>query len=194
MSATQSSATGRTPEDEYLFSEDKLRKLSNWTEISTKLGKNNLRARPLSVHDYDSGYVELLSKLTLVGNVTKDNYIARFDRMKKVNELEDHYIIVVIEDTATKKVIAASTLFLELKFIHECSIRGRLEDVIVDDSYRGKNVGLVLVGIIVALAKESFNCYKLSLDCTDKLIKFYEKNNFKHNLNMLSIRFDERAE
>lgn len=196
MSATQnSSATGKNVlENEYLFSEKKLTNLSNWSEISAKLGKHNLYARPLSLNDYDYGYTKLLSQLTLVGEVTKNDYIGRFEQMKKINESEDHYLIVVIEDSVEKKVIAASTLFLELKFIHQCSIRGRLEDVIVDNSYRGKQVGLILVGIIVDLAREAYNCYKLSLDCTDELIKFYIKNNFKGNLNMLSIRFDERAD
>lgn len=189
------SATGKpTLEDQYLFSEEKLSNLTAWNEIGAKLAEHKLRARPLGLNDHDNGYCELLSKLTVVGNVSRDEYMARFNQMKKLNELEDHYLVVVIEDTVTERVIASSTLFLELKFIHECATRGRLEDVIVDDAYRGKNVGLLLVRIIVELAREIYNCYKLSLDCTDKLIKFYEKNNFKGNFNMLSIRFDERAE
>lgn len=51
------------------------------------------------------------------------------------------YYITVIEDTRYDKIIGSSTLVIERKFIHGCSIRGRLEDVVVDDTYRGKQLG-----------------------------------------------------
>ncbi|KAB7501311.1 putative glucosamine 6-phosphate N-acetyltransferase [Armadillidium nasatum] len=57
----------------------------------------------------------------------------------------DHYYVTVIEDLNKGKVIGAATLSVEFKFIRECAKRGRLEDVVVDSSYRGKQLGKFFV-------------------------------------------------
>lgn len=51
------------------------------------------------------------------------------------------YYITVIEDTRNNKIIGAATLITEFKFIHNCALRGRLEDVVVNNTYRGKQLG-----------------------------------------------------
>lgn len=43
------------------------------------------------------------------------------DQFTKMKDAKTYYIIV-IEDLNTKKVIASTTLFLEFKFIHGCSM------------------------------------------------------------------------
>lgn len=175
---------------DHLFDYKHLTGLTEWGNVSTQLGARNLSARPLRLADYENGYLDLLSQLTSVGEIKPTEYSNRFKQMKQINELEVHYVIVVIEDSTTKRIVGASTLFLEFKFIHQCAIRGRLEDVAVLDSYRGKQIGELVVRLIVELAREAFKCYKLTLDCKDELIKFYSKNNFVRGANMLSIRFN----
>jgi glucosamine-phosphate N-acetyltransferase len=72
-----------------------------------------------------------------------------------------------------------------------CLQRGRLEDVVVNNTYRGKSLGKLIVTIIVQLA-HYFHCYKLSLDCIDRLVPFYENIGFKrepNNANYLNMRF-----
>lgn len=51
------------------------------------------------------------------------------------------YYAFVIEDTNTRQVIASCTLAVEKKFIRACSSRGRIEDVVVDEVYRGRQLG-----------------------------------------------------
>lgn len=51
------------------------------------------------------------------------------------------YYVTVVEDTRIGEIIGAATLVLEHKFIHDCATRGRLEDVVVNDTYRGKQLG-----------------------------------------------------
>jgi len=51
------------------------------------------------------------------------------------------YYVLVLEDLNTSEVIGAATLVVEQKFIHTCGTRGRLEDVVVSDKYRGKQLG-----------------------------------------------------
>uniref|UniRef100_A0A6G1S5J6 Glucosamine 6-phosphate N-acetyltransferase n=1 Tax=Aceria tosichella TaxID=561515 RepID=A0A6G1S5J6_9ACAR len=184
-------ATGEQCNSSSLFPEDRLSKLSAWTEISGQLLAKNLTARPLRLDDYHAGYLQLLSQLTRVGQVNFDEFKSRFEQMKRINMVDVHYLIVVIEDKQTNKTVATSTLFLEYKFIHQCAVRGRLEDVAVLDLYRGKQVGELLVKIIVELARETYDCYKLTLDCHDELTKFYSKNKFVRGANMLQIRFKD---
>lgn len=69
------------------------------------------------------------------------------------------YYVTVIEDTRKGEIIGAASLIIERKFIHNCAVvgereseisgntyfislqRGRLEDVVVNDTYRGKQLG-----------------------------------------------------
>ncbi|XP_032662627.1 probable glucosamine 6-phosphate N-acetyltransferase isoform X2 [Odontomachus brunneus] len=132
---------------------------------------DGLLIRPLKSTDHEKGYLVLLSQLTDVGNnITKDQFL---------------------KDIYTGKIIGCATLLVEQKFIHNCGLRGRLEDVVVDNNYRGKSLGKLVVTIIVQLSRY-FHCYKLSLDCTDRLVPFYENIGFKrepNNANHLNMRF-----
>ena len=55
--------------------------------------------------------------------------------------LADIYKIMVIEDRAKGKIIGAGSLVVEKKFIRSLGICGHIEDIVVDKSYRGKNLG-----------------------------------------------------
>ena len=51
------------------------------------------------------------------------------------------YYSFVVEDINTERVVASCTLAVEKKFIRGCSSRGRIEDVVVDEGYRGRQLG-----------------------------------------------------
>lgn len=44
------------------------------------------------------------------------------ERFREMKECPNTYYIVVIEDTAIKKIVAAASLVLEQKFIHEIAL------------------------------------------------------------------------
>lgn len=147
----------------------------------------DLKLRPLNCHDYSSGFIDLLSQLTNVGTHDESTFTKQFSLMKEA----EVYFIVVIEDVTTKRVVAATTLFLEYKFIWSNGLRGRIEDVVVDDKYRGRKLGKTVVSACVQLSKK-LKCYKLSLDCKDTLIGFYASLGFVKEPgrgNMLVQRF-----
>merc|ERR1711910_259028 len=106
--------------------------------------------RSLCLEDYDRGYLTLLSQLTTVGDISRE----------------------VLEDSTLGQVVGAATLVLERKFIHSCGSVGRLEDVVVSDQYRGKQLGKLVVCLASELAVK-LGCYKVTLNCADKMIKFY---------------------
>lgn len=152
-------------------------------------GETWLKVRPLKDGDYDRGFLQLLSQLTTVGDVSRTQFLTRFSQMKASGD----YFVTVIEDTRKNEIIGAASLIIERKFIHGCSIRGRLEDVVVNNTYRGKQLGKLIV-VTVSLLAEHLGCYKMSLDCKDKLIKFYESLGYvliPGNSNSMTIRYDE---
>jgi len=151
-------------------------------------GEPWLKVRPLKDRDYDRGFLQLLSQLTNVGQVTRTQFLTRFSQMKASGD----YFVTVVEDTRKGLVIAAASLVIERKFIHNCSIRGRLEDVVVNDTYRGKQLGKLIV-VTVSLLAQYLGCYKMSLDCKDNLIKFYQSLGYvllPGNSNSMTIRYD----
>ncbi|XP_063221895.1 probable glucosamine 6-phosphate N-acetyltransferase isoform X2 [Bacillus rossius redtenbacheri] len=185
--------------DEPLYNPALLRRL-NFSQVSSLFSPpisalnpgNSLLVRPLCRGDYDRGFLPLLSQLTSVGHISKEQFVRRFFAMKAC---PDTYFVTVVEDTQTHKVVAAASLITELKFIHDCGLRGRLEDVVVNGDYRGKQLGKLIVMTVTLLAKE-LGCYKMSLDCKDKLIPFYTSLGYVDepgNANSMTIRFDSSS-
>lgn len=136
---------------------------------------DNLIVRPLYLSDYNRGFLQLLEQLTLVGDVSQEQFAKQFYAMR---DSKAHYVSVV-EDTSTGRIAAAATCAIEMKFIHECCLRSRLEDVVVDKAYRGRRLGLLLVDVVKLISKYT-GAYKLSLDCKDENIAYYEKVGFKY--------------
>ncbi|XP_014776939.1 probable glucosamine 6-phosphate N-acetyltransferase isoform X2 [Octopus bimaculoides] len=102
---------------------------------------SHFKVRPLCLSDYEKGYLKLLSELTKVGDVSYEQFEARFNSMKSSC---DTYYIVVIEDTRTELIIGSATLVIEQKFIHNTSSRGRIEDVVIKNEYRGQQLGKLI--------------------------------------------------
>ncbi|PRD23687.1 UNVERIFIED_CONTAM: glucosamine 6-phosphate N-acetyltransferase [Trichonephila clavipes] len=177
-------------EDEYLYPADILSKLDMKNcyvhfdpPISISNPGENLILRPLS-------YLNLLAQLTRVGDVSEEKFRETFQEMKSC---KNRYFITVIEDLSTNQVIGTATLAIEKKFIHSAGLRARLEDVVVNNEYRGKQLGKLVV-ITIRLLAEHIGCYKITLDCKDKMVKFYKQFGFTcetGNNNMMTMRFHD---
>ncbi|KAK3596498.1 hypothetical protein CHS0354_007404 [Potamilus streckersoni] len=139
--------------------------------VSVKDPGEGLCMRPLCRGDYDKGYMSLLSQMTKVGDVSREEFEARFSAMESC---PDSYYIVVIEDVMTKKVIGSGTLVIEQKFIRKCSSRGRIEDVVVHNQYRGRQLVKLLMDTLMVLSYQ-LGCYKVSLESEDDRLIFYSQ-------------------
>nr|AQZ26759.1 glucosamine-6-phosphate-N-acetyltransferase [Tigriopus japonicus] len=147
----------------------------------------NLMVRSLGSGDYERGFLDLLAQLTKVGEISKSDFLKRFNSMKGC---KGTYYVTVIEDTSTHEIIGAATLVVEQKFIRGCAKKGIIEEVVVSDRYRGRQLGKLIVATLIEMGK-SLGCYKVSLNCTDQMIKFYCSLGFKQeegNANFLQIR------
>ena len=92
-------------------------------------------------------------------------------------------IICKIEE----KIAGSITIILEYKFINNFAIYGHIEDVFVDEKFRHKKIGKKLVEEAVKYCKEE-KCYKISLNCSEKLKNFYSLNNFENRqINMSQL-------
>ncbi|XP_002167484.2 glucosamine 6-phosphate N-acetyltransferase isoform X1 [Hydra vulgaris] len=145
--------------------------------ISYTYPGKDLVLRPLLCSDYEKGYMDLLSQLTQPGIVTKKMFKERFDSMKK---MKDVYLIVVVEDIQMQKVVGSATLFIENILTSQFKpIKiGRIEDVVIHDSQRGKYLGKLLCETLVLLGKQ-LKCVEITLECKDNLVKFYRSLGFE---------------
>ena len=132
-----------------------------------------MNPRLLQSNDFDHGYLQLLSQLTTVGTITQQQFQQQLSNIQQ----NPNHLIYVIQDNETNQIIASGTLLIELKFIHEISKVGHIEDIIVDKNYRGYGLGKIIINHLVQKAKEH-NCYKVILDCTQDNVAFYEKCGF----------------
>ncbi|ETO04980.1 glucosamine 6-phosphate N-acetyltransferase [Reticulomyxa filosa] len=160
------------------------------TEMKTKessVEDSTLKLRPLEKEDFKKGYLELLSQLTQVGEITEKQFNETFD---VINSNKSSQVIYVIESTTEKKIVATGTLLAEQKFIHGCGKCGHIEDVVVDNSYRGKHFGQRIISKLVEIAKADGKIYKVILDCNDKNIEFYKKCGFDWKGNEMALYFN----
>ena len=118
-----------------------------------------LVVRPLCLEDYDRGYLSLLSQLTSVGEISREQWEARWHQMRDCNST---YYVLVVEDRSLARLVGAATLVLERKFIHSCGSVGRLEDVVVSEDYRGRQLGKLLVTTASTLAVK-LGSYKVTI-------------------------------
>ncbi|XP_069681928.1 probable glucosamine 6-phosphate N-acetyltransferase isoform X2 [Periplaneta americana] len=136
--------------------------------ISASNPGQGLVVRPLCPADYDKG-----------------RYLA-------MKACPNTYYVTVIEDLEKNQIVGSATLVVEQKFIHECAVRGRLEDVVVSDDYRGKQLGKLIITTITLLAQH-LHCYKITLDCKDRMIQFYTGLGYRlesGSSNYMQIRFE----
>jgi len=146
---------------------------------------DGMRIRELNAGDYNNGFLDLLAQLTTVGEIPRQFFEERLARIE--GDKRQH--ILVIEDTETGQIISTATLLVERKFIHCAGFAGHVEDVVCDTAVRGKGLGKIIIQAAVTLAHQC-GCYKVILDCEEKLVGFYEKCGFAQKEVQMACYFD----
>jgi len=83
------------------------------------------------------------------------------------------------------QLVATGTIYYEQKFIFNCAKLAHIEDVCVNVAERRKGYGKQLVLFLKEEAQRN-GCYKVTLDCTDSNIAFYESCGFEKRGNQMS--------
>lgn len=142
----------------------------------------NFYLRPIRLSDFEAIY-PVLAQLTSIGETTLQTFTDRFNWMKNSGV----YYVIVCCEKETGKLVGTATLIVEYKFIHSCADRGRVEDVVVDESCRGKALGKLLVESCTALSKK-LGCYKTSLECSVKNSPFYGKMGYEASFEKYMVK------
>ena len=132
--------------------------------------------------DLDLGFLETLSNLAEVGNLS----LEKAEEVLEIINAQGSRVFVAVTDEG--QIIGAVTLMLEQKFLRGGRIAGHIEDVVTRKGYGGLGIASSLMKKAIETAKES-GCYKLILDCSDELVPFYKKFDFKENENCMKIYF-----
>ncbi|HLL61108.1 MAG TPA: GNAT family N-acetyltransferase [Bacillales bacterium] len=139
--------------------------------------------RELKEEDLSNGFIETLSNLSEVGKLANDTIRKR----EILREIKDKNCrIVIAEDNQNHQIIGSATLLIEQKFIHNGGKAGHIEDVVTRKGYEGKGIGREILKELIKIAKDN-ECYKIILDCDEKLVKFYEKLGFKKHSIMMRL-------
>jgi glucosamine-phosphate N-acetyltransferase len=141
--------------------------------------------REIEENDFDKGFFETLSNLSTLGGINT-NEVLKKEIIKEIITNKD-YVIIISEDIKSREVIGTATLFIEQKFIHNGGKVGHIEDVTTRKGYEGNGVGREIIKKLITISQER-GCYKIILDCDEKVSEFYEKIGFKKKAIMM--RFD----
>ncbi len=112
---------------------------------------------------------DVLSNLSEVGLNPRDALevynIRRIDGVLTYGYFEDDHLVGTL------------SLLIEHKFIHNGGLAGHIEDVAVRSDCKGRGIGQALVKHAVEECRKQ-GCYKVSLNCTERLVGFYGKSGF----------------
>ena len=137
--------------------------------------------REIEEGDFQKGFLNTLDTLREASTISKDKALEILNNIKS----NPNHIIIVAE--MNDRIIGATTLLIEPKFIHKGGFVGHIEDVVVSKEFQGQKIGEKIIKYVLKLA-ENHSCYKTILDCSDDVKQFYEKMGFKYHSN--EFRFD----
>ena len=130
------------------------------------------------IHDEYEEYIKLLNT-----NITRDYFINFINSV-----LNENHIILVLENN--KHIIGVGTLFIEKKLTYGGCNMGHIENILIDEDYRGNGHGKILVNKLLEYAKNA-TCYRVDLNCNEELEDFYKKNNFNKKHICMNIYFKD---
>lgn len=142
---------------------------------------SEITVRKIVESDIDNGFLESLDALRQASNMDKKK---AKKILEKISKNPDHVIFVAVFQN---RIIGATTLLIEQKFIHDGGKVGHIEDVVVSKELQSKGIGVIIMKTVLEYAKTQ-GCYKTILDCDDKVKPFYEKIGFVRNSN--GMRYD----
>ncbi|KAK2760248.1 Glucosamine-phosphate N-acetyltransferase-like protein [Arachnomyces sp. PD_36] len=134
----------------------------------------NYTIRPLRRSDYHNGYLDVLRVLTSVGDVSYEEWSARYEWMARRN---DEYFLLVVCD-GENRIVGTGSLIVERKFIHSLGLVGHIEDIAVEKNQQGLKLGLRIIQSLDHVAAQ-VGCYKSILDCSETNEGFYLKCGFR---------------
>lgn len=135
-------------------------------------------------------FINLLTKhYTQYKNLIDSNITEEYFTYFIENVLNKNHKIIVIEDS-NNNLIGTGTILIEKKLTNGGCNMGHIENILIDEKYRGNGYGELLVNYLLGIGKEN-KCYRVDLNCTSELEHFYQKNGFEKKHLCMNIYFKE---
>lgn len=142
-----------------------------------------LNANPNSIEMIKEQYLLLLSELTSTIYLETKVFLENIEKISKMGAI----IVGVVTDTLDNiEIIASGTIIVEPKIIRGGKNVGHIEDIVVAKHMRSKGISQQILNILKLIAREN-NCYKIILDCDERVKNVYIKN----GLNIKGIQMAE---
>jgi glucosamine-phosphate N-acetyltransferase len=138
-----------------------------------------MNVRQIQINDFEMGLMDLLGQLTEAPNIKFEDFVKQFIKFGYNTR------IYVIE--YEKRIIGYGSIYIDYKFYRNCKNVGHIEDLIIDEKFRGNGYSKLIVKELIEFGKEK-ECYKIILNCKDHYVGFYQKMGFKLNDNTMSLK------
>lgn len=131
---------------------------------------------PNNVDTIKEKYLNLLSELTVTTNLDTNIFLEKITLIHQMG----YIMITYVNSPGLEEfdIIASGTIIIEPKIIRGGKNVGHIEDIVVKKEYRGKQLSRHILEELKSIAREK-NCYKIILDCDEKLKSFYSKYEFE---------------
>jgi glucosamine-phosphate N-acetyltransferase len=129
----------------------------------------------------ESDYINYIKLID--SNISEKNYNDFIN-----NTLSEYHVILVIELDDT--IIGTGTLIIEKKMTYGGCKMGHIENILIDEKFRGKGYVEKLMEELLSISKKK-KCYRVDLNCNSELKHFYEKNGFNEKHICMNIYFKE---
>lgn len=126
----------------------------------------------------------------------KEQLIHLYNQLSPCDTIEDNIFLEFIKRsnaflyvTEKMEVLGVVTALYERKLIHNGGIVCHIEDLVVHQNHRNKGIGSELVTHVIEDAKQK-KCYKVILDCSEKMMNYYVGFEFEHKNNQMALYFN----
>jgi glucosamine-phosphate N-acetyltransferase len=135
-----------------------------------------IKEHPHDLEDIQRQYLKLLSFLTETKELSQEIFVSQVEKIFQMGKI----VVCYCENSETRQItlVGSGTIIIEPKIIHGAKQVGHIEDIVVHESYRSYGIAGQLLERLQEYGVQQ-DCYKVILDCKEKLISFYEKNNFQ---------------
>ena len=141
------------------------------TQVDNHIKTGYAKIRPIT-----TSHSDFESYCRLIRQLTSQYHSFPYETYQCIiNNLKNELIYVCELDSVVVGIIKT---IMERKLYSEKCYVAHIEDVVIDQEYRGLGIGKKMVDYILAVSKD-YGCYKVKLYCKDSNVAFYEKSGFQ---------------
>jgi glucosamine-phosphate N-acetyltransferase len=133
---------------------------------------SDFAVRRLEHQDFTRGLLQVLQQLS-PAPISQSAFDVTYHSLRDDRD----WLCLVVEEIATKRVVATGTLWVLRKFTYDGACVGQIEDVVTDRAVRGNGIGGLLMRQLVTAAQQR-GCRKIILQSSPGNLDWYNRLGF----------------